>query len=132
MVFSLRKADFLLFFVILAAAAIIAAAPLLLSSPDSGGLHVRITCGGEVVGIYPLEEDDAIEISRGGHLNLVTIDDGAVYMEYSDCRNQVCVDTGRITRPGDTIVCLPNRVVVEIISRTKGGAEDEAIDAVVQ
>ena len=43
-------------------------------------------------------------------------------MTYSDCANQVCVEKGYITQSKDSIVCLPNRVMAEIVS--EGGGVD--------
>ena len=130
MITSLRKADILLFFSFLALAALIAALPLMRSSGN--GQMVRIISGGEVVGIYPLEKDIEVEVDRGGHLNIVSIEDKKVSMKYSDCRNQICVHTGEITRPGDTIVCLPNYVIVEITGSREGGDEDDAVDVIAK
>ena len=130
MYLSLRKADFLLFFIFIAAAALIAAVPLVRSS--DGAPRVRIIAQGELAGIYPLDIDNEIEIERDGHRNVVVIKDNTVHMDYSDCKNQVCVNTGKISKPGETIVCLPNYVIVEIVSSEEGGEDDEAIDAVVK
>ncbi|MBP3875185.1 MAG: NusG domain II-containing protein [Lachnospiraceae bacterium] len=130
MYLSLRKADFLLFFIFIAAAALIAAVPLVRSS--DGAPRVRIIAQGELAGIYPLDSDNEIEIERDGHRNVVVIKDNTVHMDYSDCKNQVCVNTGKISKAGETIVCLPNYVIVEIVSSEEGGEDDEAIDAVVK
>ena len=130
MYLSLRKADFLLFFIFIAAAALIAAVPLVRSSDGAPG--VRIIAQGELAGIYPLDSDNEIEIERDGHRNVVVIKDNTVHMDYSDCKNQVCVNTGKISKAGETIVCLPNYVIVEIVSSEEGGEDDEAIDAVVK
>ena len=130
MYLSLRKADFLLFFIFIAAAALIAAVPLVRSS--DGAPRVRIIAQGELAGIYPLDSDNEIEIERDGHRNVVVIKDNTVHMDYSDCKNQVCVNTGKISKPGETIVCLPNYVIVEIVSSEEGGEDDEAIDAIVK
>lgn len=127
---TLRRGDFLLLFFFLAAAALIAAVPLLHPAAEAG--KVRITCRGEEYGVYALNEDRTIEVVREGHSNVVSIQSGTVHMKSADCHNQVCVDTGVISRTGETIVCLPNRVVVEILADGKGGDADEAIDAVVQ
>jgi hypothetical protein len=43
-------------------------------------------------------------------------------MDSASCKNQVCVDHGAISLKGDSIVCLPNRVVVEI--KGEGGEAD--------
>ena len=130
MYLSLRKADFLLFFIFIAAAALIAAVPLVRSS--DGAPRVRIIAQGELAGIYPLDSDNEIEIERDGHRNVVVIKDNTVHMDYSDCKNQVCVNTGKISKAGETIVCLPNYVIVEIVSSEEGGEDDEAIDAIVK
>jgi hypothetical protein len=130
MYLSLRKADFLLFFIFIAVAALIAAVPLVRSS--DGAPRVRIIAQGDLAGIYPLDSDNEIEIERDGHRNVVVIKDNTVHMDYSDCKNQVCVNTGKISKPGETIVCLPKYVIVEIVSSEEGGEDDEAIDAVVK
>ena len=130
MYLSLRKADFLLFFIFIAVAALIAAVPLVRSS--DGAPRVRIIAQGDLAGIYPLDSDNEIEIERDGHRNVVVIKDNTVHMDYSDCKNQVCVNTGKISKPGETIVCLPNYVIVEIVSSEEGGEDDEAIDAIVK
>ena len=58
-----------------------------------------------------------------GHITLL-IEQGGVFVEYADCPTQSCVRTGKITRAGESIVCLPNRVIV-----TLEGAD--AFDAVM-
>ncbi len=130
MIASLRKADFLLFFFFLAVAAIVAAAPLFHSA--GGEQKVRIISGRETVGVYPLDKDTEIEISHDGHINIISVQDRKVCMKYSDCRNQVCVHTGEISRPGETIVCLPNYVIVEIFGSKEGGGEDNAVDVIAK
>ena len=126
----LRKGDFVLLFLFLACAALVAFSPLAYASSEAK--RVRITCRGEEFGVYPLEEDARITVSQEGHTNVIAIENHSVYMESADCHNQVCVDTGVIRRTGETIVCLPNRVVVEILGPQKGGEDDDAIDAVVK
>lgn len=96
---------------------------LSLTGSDSGKAAV-ITVDGKLYGTYSVSKDQTIEISQNGHTNKITIKDGAVQMSYSDCHNQVCVNDGKITRTNQSIVCLPNRVMVEIT----GG--EEGLDAV--
>ena len=126
---SLRKADFLLFFIFVAAALISAVS---YPRPAEGKEMVRIISNGEEFGTYPLEKDETIEIVTEGHRNVVIIQDGIVHMDYSNCKNQICVHTGEISDKGETIVCLPNYVIVEIIGKGEGGENDEGIDAIVK
>ena len=119
----INKADIVLLIIILAVGI-----PLSVLSLTAGtaGDKVQISADGEVYGIYPLDMDREIEVTEDGHTNHITIKDGQVSMSYSTCRNQVCVNTGAISHTKDAIVCLPNRVVVEIISsgKGKGGGAD--------
>lgn len=69
-------------------------------------------CLRESCSYYDLKSDTTIEI---GTANILTIEDGLVYMESADCPDQICVNTGKISLLNQTIICLPNRVVVEIV-----------------
>ncbi len=113
----IKKADIVLLIIIL-----VVGIPLSVLSLTEGigGDKVRISLDGEIYGVYPLGEDREIDVTEDGHTNHITIKDGQVSMSYSTCRNQVCVNTGAISQTKDAIVCLPNRVVVEIISSDSG------------
>ena len=113
----IKKADIVLLIIIL-----VMGIPLSVLSLTEGigGDKVRISLDGEIYGVYPLGEDREIDVTEDGHTNHITIKDGQVSMSYSTCRNQVCVNTGAISETKDAIVCLPNRVVVEIISSDSG------------
>ena len=119
----IKNADIILLIVILAVGIPMSVLSL---TAGTGGDKVKISADGQVYGIYPLDEDGEIEVTEDGHTNHITIKDGQVSMSYSTCRNQVCVNTGAISHTKDAIVCLPNRVVVEIISsgKGKGGGAD--------
>lgn len=105
------------------------------ASADTGEKSVRITASGEVYGTYSLSEDNTIHVEQYDtysdgmpplHENVVVIHNGTVHMESADCRNQVCVHTGEISKAGESIICLPNKVVVEIT----GSTEKEGYDAI--
>ena len=117
----IKKADIVLFFVLLAVGLTISWASL---NSGQTGEKVRISVGGETYGVYDLAQDRTIQVRQNGHTNNIIIEDGHVSMASSDCANQVCVNTGAIYLAGDSIVCLPNRVMVEILSESKGGGVD--------
>lgn len=106
-----KKADIILACVLIAAGI---AASYMLSFGKSDGARLDISCDGEVFGSYSLLEDREITIERGGHINKVTISDGTVSMSFSDCRGQDCIHQGSISQTGESIICLPNKVVLEI------------------
>ena len=117
----IKKADIVLLIIIL-----VVGIPLSVLSLTEGigGDKVRISLDGEIYGVYPLGEDREIDVTEDGHTNHITIKDGQVSMSYSTCLNQICVNTGAISETKNAIVCLPNRVVVEIISSGEGKGGD--------
>ena len=88
----------------------------------SGGDTVIIEQNGDLYGKYSLFEDKTITINGKHSKNVVSIDGGEVIMYESTCKNQVCVRHGAISATGESIICLPNRVVVRI--EGKGGGYD--------
>lgn len=117
--FKLRKADLLLLAAALVFGAVLAAV-LLLRSPG-GTVQVRVA--GAVTAGYPLDRDASYTITgANGGTNLLVIEDGAARIEEASCSDGVCVHTGRIRRNGQSIVCLPNQVVVEIVSDTENSS----------
>lgn len=46
--------------------------------------------------------------------NTAVIESGTVRMRWADCKNQICVRHPAISKKGETIICLPHRIVVEI------------------
>ena len=72
---------------------------------------------------YPLDVDASYTITgANGGTNLLVIEDGAARIEEASCPDGVCVHTGRIRRNGQSIVCLPNQAVVEIVSDTENSS----------
>ena len=80
------------------------------------GSTVTVEVAGKAVGTYSLDKDLEIEINGGTH-NLV-IKDGYVYLTDADCPDKTCVKTGKISYSGQSIICLPNRVIIKIVGDT--------------
>ena len=111
---------------------IIAAAAFLIINfaVKKDGSYAVIKVDGNVIKTLDLNSGETtIEVNgyQGG-VNKVVINDGKVSMTEADCPDELCVKTGKISRVGETIVCLLHRVVVEI----KGGQDDDSIDSVVR
>lgn len=99
---------------------------LLISSNNSGDLkRVIISVNGEEYESLELKENlnKIIKIEEGLGVNEICINKGRVYMNHSNCTDKVCMRQGKISRIGESIVCLPNRVFIEI----KGDEEGECI-----
>lgn len=87
-----------------------------------GGAAAKIYVNGDLYGTYPLAVNKTVTIDGAdGAQNVVEIAGGEVFMKSASCRNQICVHTGKISKEGQSIVCLPNRVTVEVFG---GGSAD--------
>lgn len=121
----LRKADIILFCVLLLTAGALSVIFAMRLQAPAGS--VVVTIDGQPYGTYDLSEPREVEITNGEDRNVIRIGDGTVLMESSNCRNQVCVGHAPISRSGESIICLPHKIVVKI----EGGKEAQ-VDAVVQ
>lgn len=108
------KNDIILIAVLLSLAALAALALLLFRSE---GDTVAVTVDGVLWGEYALNEDRVVEIRQGDALNLLVIENGRAYVREASCPDGICSAHRPIQYDGESIICLPNRVVVEIRSR---------------
>lgn len=94
------------------------------STRKSGNIVV-INHNGKVTGQYALSDDRDIKIrDRNGKItNTVCIKNGQVYMKKADCPDQICVHQGKKSKDGESITCLPNRVVVEVKGNEKSSLD---------
>ena len=118
MIKDIKKGDIFLLAVFAAAALLIAFSPLLQRHGSSGKnsqtLVLEIRISGELYGTYDLNKNQSIQIQNQYGSNTLSIQSGTVSMTESDCRNQICVQTGPIEAPGQMIVCLPHELIAEI------------------
>jgi hypothetical protein len=63
---------------------------------------------------YGLKEDRVVEVEGPLGITRVIIENGEVWVEESPCREKICMRMGKIKRTGDQLICIPNRVVVEL------------------
>lgn len=105
-----HKADIIIFasLVLLGIAILIIT---LLISPD--GEFVKITESGKTVAMLPLDENTTYSTSDGN--NTIVIEDGRAYMREAVCPDGLCIKMGKIHSVGERIICLPNKVVVEVV-----------------
>ena len=74
------------------------------------GNRVVIKKVGKVVGEYSLNVDTTVNLET----NKLIIKNGKAYMESANCPDKICVAHAPISKTGETIVCLPNKIIAEI------------------
>ncbi|MBP5414106.1 MAG: NusG domain II-containing protein [Lachnospiraceae bacterium] len=89
------------------------------------GDYVFITLDNSEYARIPLNKDTVLSIDSDKGKNTVVVSDKEVYVESADCPDQICVDHAHIMYEGETIVCLPHRLIIKIVSEE--GSETDAI-----
>ena len=117
------RGDILLIGGLLLAAAIAFACVFLLRGD---GDSVRVTVDGELYGVYALSQDVTVNIrtADGEANNRLVIRDGKAQVETATCPDGICAAHYPIFRDGESIVCLPNRVVITVVTAQSGDAPD--------
>lgn len=81
-------------------------------------LKAVVSVDGEYITEFILADDGQTEeyvyMDDHGHENTVIRDGSMVYMSDASCNDQLCVRKGEISSSGETIVCLPNHLLVEV------------------
>jgi len=115
----LKKNDLILIgVVILLGLAVI----IFMNATQSEGSKIVITIDGNVYDTLELKENTTYTIKGdNGEWNNFEIKDGYVNMLDASCPDKLCVNQKDIHYNNETIVCLPNKVVLEVI----GGEENE-------
>ncbi len=92
-----------------------------------GGRLYLIEMDGKTLYRLPLSSDTLITLeTRTGSISIRT-KSGRVCVSESSCPLKICVKTGWIKRPGEAIICVPNRMVVRI-----EGEKRKNVDAITE
>lgn len=98
---------------------------------NENGNYLRVELNGKEYGKYPLNKDKKFKIKiDDDEFNIVEIKNGQVSMKEANCRDLLCTHMPSIKKVGETIVCLPHRLILEIVSEKEDSNEEE-IDKVV-
>ena len=87
------------------------------------GAAAVVTVDGTEIARYPLNRNGTFVLNGGS--NTLIVEDGEAWISEANCPDKLCMGFGKISKNGEIIVCLPNRLIVVI----EGGEEAE-VDAV--
>ena len=110
----LRKWD-----IILITAALLAAGVFLLCINvfSTAGEYAVVEVNGETVVQLSLAEDTVYDIEIENEVtNTLKIENGEAKMISADCPDKICVNHRRIKKNNESIICLPNKVIITIVS----------------
>lgn len=113
---------------LIAALLVLAAAVFcLLRLTRARGGEAVVTVDGQTVAVLPLAADAALTVGEdSGFRNTVEVSGGRVRVADADCPDRLCVRQGWISYDGESIVCLPHKLVVAV----RGG--EGGLDAIAR
>lgn len=121
----MKKADFIIIAVVAVIAGILVF--FLFGVNNDSGAYVQVEVDGSVVETLPLDEDAVREIETDNDgRNVLVIKDGKAEMSEANCPDGICTNHYKIYRNGDSIICLPHKVVVTVVNEN----DADEIDAV--
>lgn len=127
---KIKKRDIIVILLILFLSLFMAFFAKKLKSNEDGS-YLRIELNGKEYGRYPLNKDKTFKIKIDeDEYNVIEIKNKEVRMKEANCRDLLCTHMPSIKKVGETIVCLPHRLILEIISSDDKKNDDE-IDKVV-
>ena len=100
---------------------------LFLKFSANDGEQVIVKVDKKEVARYDLNTDREVIIDgKDGGKNTLVIKDGKAYIKDATCPDKLCEHQGKIHMVGQSLICLPNRVVIEITDDKK----DEEFDGI--
>ena len=112
------KRDLLLVGVLLLAALLLFA---LTRGTREDGAAAVVTVDGVEVGRYPLSKSGTFPLNGG--TNILVVENGEAWVTEANCPDKICMAMGKISRNGEFIACLPNRLLIVV-----EGGEKSSVD----
>lgn len=112
------KGDLIIVGIIIVLTAVFFLINLIRDRQSSGEESVLVIRDGRVIESYPLSEDITITLwdEERTHYNLLMIRDGSAEISDANCPDKICVRSRAIARDGESIICLPHRLVLSVHS----------------
>lgn len=85
------------------------------------GAEAVVSVDGEEIGRYPLNVPGTFPLNGGS--NVLVIENGEAWVSEANCPDKVCMYMGKISREGEFIACLPNRLIVTVEGGEASGAD---------
>ena len=94
---------------------------------NADGTYVQIEVNGEVTEVLPLNEDITKTIETEYGANTLVISNGKAEVADADCPDKICVHHSAISKSGESIICLPHKLVISVTSYNNNNEVDAVI-----
>lgn len=86
--------------------------------------YAQITMDGKLYKRIPLSDhrgQENMKIKTNSGYNILVVKDNSIAIIDGDCKDKICIKSGYIKNPGESLICLPHKLMIEI----KGNQENE-------
>lgn len=87
---------------------------------NQNAIYVQVSVDGDIIYNFLLNEDTTKHIKTENGYNDLIIKDGCAYVKDADCRDLICVHHGKISNLGESIICLPHKLSIQIVNTIEG------------
>ena len=100
-----------------------------IGSKNNKDLYATIKVDGEIHNTInlPTTSEEKFTIQTENGTNTILVNNNEVNIVYADCKDELCVKQGSISKIGKTLICLPNKLIIEI----KGDEYDSSDDLIL-
>lgn len=100
------------------------------ASKDYKSTYAHIKISGKVydnIELSSFKGEKTLDIETSHGTNTIRIKNDSIQIVHADCNDELCVKQGSISKVGQTLVCLPNELIIEI----KGDESDSSNDMIL-
>ena len=107
----INKRDVILFLVLVILGA---GSFILIKNNLKPGNEAEVYVDGSLVQTIDMTRDDIYGFDTSYGTNTVVVEGGEIRVSEADCPDKICVNMGGVSRSGETITCLPHKLVIEV------------------
>ena len=81
------------------------------------GTYAEITVSGKLYNKIPLSEhkgEETLEVKTDYGYNMIDIYNDSIKIIDADCKDKICIKSGSISHSGESLICLPHKLMVEV------------------
>ena len=98
---------------------------------EEAKIYAVVTINGEEVQRFELKEDtpneEFIYFPSDDQYNIIEVDGTRIRDKEDNSPDQIAVNTGWISKPGQTSICLPHGLMIEIVSTEPATSDNDTI-----
>jgi hypothetical protein len=91
---------------------------LIFRNLGSHGKFAAVYVGKELVYRLSLSEDKEVTVCGSQGESHIKVEDNRIFISQAPCPHKTCMKMGKINRTGETIICIPNRIILKIEGNT--------------